>query len=147
MAWVVGVGIALFIFFAFPKQSLALLALLAVIVGGFIAYYNAQSAALESQRQSIVAIASIDARQCTDPKYPIYVTIHNGNGRTLNSVSFDLKAYIPGHSQASAYSSQLSDQIITAGGTALFCWSAPYNAITPSSFRWEASVSYAVWAN
>lgn len=155
MAWIMGIGIGLFLLFSFPRQMGLLLL---VVVGAGVALYLFVS---ESERRgaasrarelgTVDATARGDAAVCADPNYPVVVSFVNRSpDRTLNAISFDLKAYKPGYSDAvlSSYSLR-SDRILRPGEGYLACWSKPYGTIpagySPQTLSWVIEKNYLNW--
>ena len=101
MAWIIGIGIVLFLFFSFPRQMFALLGIL-VVGGGAVLFLihdsdRRQAEAREKELAQVVLRASGNRTACTDPRYPVMVEVTNRSpDRTLSSVSFSLSAYRPG---------------------------------------------------
>lgn len=156
MAWVVGIGIGLALFFAFPKQMGVLILLLvigAAGLGGYVYYQDQKQAADYRHRtESITLKATYDPGGCST-EFPILVEIHNSYTDTLQELTFELDGYLEGHSspiyQGSAYK---SDRILAPGQTYSACWSRPslyYGATEtpPGGLIWRASYSYGTFGN
>ncbi|MBB3019458.1 hypothetical protein FHR70_002523 [Microvirga lupini] len=156
MAWIVGTGVALFLFFSFPRQMFALLGIL-VVGGGALFFFMDQAGrrraeARERELAQVVLRASGNRTACADPRYPVMVEVTNRSpDRTLSSVSFSLSAYKPGYSSSvmNAYS-LTSDRILGPGETHVGCWSiseyqGPPEGYTYESLKWEVSKNYVNW--
>lgn len=122
MVWVVGIGIFLFLLFAFPKQVGGLILLLAAIGGATWAYQSAKSDAEAKERSKIVMSARTDIG-CEDPQFPIGVSISNGTKKQINSVDFTLLAKRPGYSSEVYSHFNTSDRILKPGDVYFACWS------------------------
>jgi hypothetical protein len=122
MAWVVGIGIFLFLLCAFPKQigSIALLIVACCIIAWL--YSDAQSKAAVKLRAKITISVSIGSG-CNDPQYPISVSISNGTNKRINSVYFKLSARRPGFSSEIYSYTETSDRILNPGDRYIACWS------------------------
>lgn len=156
MAWIIGIGIALFLFFSFPRQMLALVGIL-ILGGGTIWFFVDQSnrrkaEAREKELAQIVMRASGSKTVCTDPRYPVMVEVTNRSpNRTLLSVNFSLSAYKPGYSSSvmNAYS-LTNDRILGPGETHIGCWSIseyqrPPEGYNHETLQWEVSKNYVNW--
>jgi hypothetical protein len=156
MAWIVGIGIALFLFFSFPRQMFALLGIL-VVGGGAVLFLISESdrrraEARENELAQVVLRASGNKTACTDPRYPVMVEVTNKSpDRTLSSVSFSLSAYKPGYSSSvmNAYSLS-SDRILGPGETHVGCWSVSEYQRPPEGYdygilQWEVRKNYVNW--
>lgn len=156
MAWVVGIGIALFLLFTFPKQMGAVILLLVVAgagVGGWLYIQDQQLAEERRQREeSITLSAAYDIAGCS-AEFPILISIRNGYTQTIESLTFELGGYREGYSSP-VYegSSYKSDRIIAPGETYTACWTQPsldYGAqeTPPAGLTWRASYSYATFGS
>lgn len=121
MAWVVGIGIFLFLLFAFPKQIVGVIVFIALAGLALWAYIEAQSNAAAKERARIVT--SVNASNgCSDPEYPIGVTFSNGTDKRITEIGFTLAATRRGYS-SSVYSRYLTnDRIMNAGQVYFGCW-------------------------
>lgn len=147
MEWIVGIGIAVFLLFRFPKQALSLVAVLVIGAGAVGAYFWLSNLAEARRISKVITEARTDGAICTDAKYPVFVAFENKSGRTLRKVYFNLNGYMPGHSDAKVSNSYLSsDRILADGEIYGACWSftQPYqSAVVPQALRWEATISSA----
>lgn len=122
MAWVVGIGIFLFLLCAFPKQIGAIVLIIAVC-GLFAWLYNdGQMKAAARERAKITMSARADLG-CNDPEYPIGVSISNGTTKRINSIYFMLAARRPGFSSDIYSYYHTSDRILDPGDVYFACWS------------------------
>lgn len=156
MAWVIGIGIGLFLLVAFPKQMGAVILFL-VLAGaglfGFITLQEQQRAEEYRKREESISLsATYDAAGCS-AEYPILITIRNNYTQTIESLTFELGAYREGYSspvyQGLSYK---SDRIMAPGDTYTACWTQPglyYGAqeTPPEGLTWRASYSYANFAD
>jgi hypothetical protein len=151
MEWVVGIGIALFLFVRFPRQMLIVSAAVfligGVIFGGITYYENRRVEEAQRLRDSVVITASFDAGRCT-PEFPILTRIFNRNTETLLEVSFGLAGFRDGYSQPVYQGFSFnSDRITKPDEYHEYCWSVPgvygiSNPPPPESMIWRATVSY-----
>ncbi len=129
MAWVFGIGIGLFLLFAFPKQMGVLILLLVVGAAGLFGFdYLQQQKRAEEYRkreESITLSAAYDMGRCS-AEFPIFVEIRNGYTETIESLTFELGGYREGHS-STIYKglSYTSDRILAPGETYTACWTQP----------------------
>lgn len=156
MAWIVGIGIALFLLFVFPKQMGIVIL---VVIGGAAAlfgylYLEDQRRAEEyrERKESITLEASYDLTKCST-EFPLLVEIRNGYTDTLQSLTFEINGYREGYSSPvyRGYSYK-SDRIIAPGETYVACWTQPgldygARATPPQSLNWRATYSYASFGN
>jgi hypothetical protein len=151
MEWVVGIGIALFLFISFPRPMIIITGLVILIGGaGFGWMVMEDNRRIEEARQlreSVVLSASFDPVRCS-PEFPIIVRFENKNPETLLAVSFDLAGFPEGYSEPVYRSfSAKSDRIIPPYESYEACWSVPgvygiSNPPPPESMTWRATVSY-----
>jgi hypothetical protein len=154
MVWVVGIGIALFLLFTFPKQMGVVILLLVVgaclLFGGLYIAEQQRDAEYRKREESITLSASFDVVRCST-EFPIFISIRNGYTETIQALTFDLEGYREGFSspiyRGVAYK---SDRIIAPGETHTACWTQPpldYGAqeIPPAGLIWRASYSYATF--
>jgi uncharacterized membrane protein len=123
MAWVIGIGIFLFLLFAFPKQ---IGFIILCIVGVCIFYYV--KAEHDSKRKSelismIKHRAAADSKLCSDPNYPISVGFLNDTNKTINRISFILSSKREGFSSNISTSYLDSDKILKPNEGYVNCWS------------------------
>jgi hypothetical protein len=137
MAWVIGIGVFLLLLFAFPRAMLSLVAILVIIIGSWFAWTYAQ----DQRRQADVALTKVlavyDQGRCP-ADFPLLVKITNESGKTLERVSFSLKAFREGYSSPlyeSGFRNYVTDRIIPPQSEWQTCWSVPqpsYSASTES---------------
>lgn len=154
MVWIVGIGLGLFLLFAFPKQMGAVILLLVLGAAGlFFAIQNAEQRRADEQRKKVEAIgltATFDSTRCS-AEFPILIGIRNGYTQTIQSLNFELAGYREGFSSPVYLGRSLrSDRIIRPGETYEACWSVPsldYGATAgpPQAMNWRASYSYAAF--
>lgn len=144
MAWVIGIGIGLFLLFAFPRQFGALLGIVALGIGALLLYFWSQSEQAKRDEANLVTSAHFDPLTCPDPAFPISVAFTNRTGKTVEYISFLLEAYRPGYSSAAYSNYQSWDRIMTPGQTYSACWSlASYKSesVDKLAVTWRATVS------
>lgn len=154
MAWVVGIGIGLFLLVAFPKQMGAVILFLVLAGAGLFGFITLQEQQRAEERrkkeESIGLSASFDMVRCS-AEFPILIGIRNGYTETIQSLNFELGGYREGFSSPVYIGrSQRSDRIIAPGETYEGCWSVPsldYGAQAgpPQAMNWRASYSYATF--
>jgi hypothetical protein len=144
MVWVIGIGLALFLVFALPRQMSALIGTLVVGVGGFFAWLEYTDYRQTRDRESVVLSATFEPGGCA-PDYPIRVKISNTNAKTLLAVSFSLAGFLQDES-APVYQglAMASNRIIPPGQSHEACWSVPRlnEATTLEGLSWKATVSH-----
>lgn len=145
VAWIFGIGIGLFLLFAFPRQFGALLGVCALIAGGIFLYFWSDTKSAERQRKQIDISASFNVARCNQD-YPILVIITNRSRKQVDRVTFSLYGYRPGHSEpVSRNYSLYSDRILAPGMAYSACWQygrATRSAnVIYSTLRWEAKVT------
>lgn len=147
MAWVIGIGVVLFLLFAFPKQMGAVLLLLLAVGGGVLGWiFYSDSQRLEEYKrikESVSMSATFDAVRCST-EFPIIIKINNRHTETLISVSFGISGFREGYSAPVYKASYLtSDRIISPGQSYETCWAVPslvYGAAAaqPETLNWKA---------
>ena len=144
MVWVIGIGLALFLVFALPRQMLAATGMLVMAVGGLFAWLEYTDYRQTRDRDSVVLVATFEPESCA-PDYPIRVKISNTDARTLLAVSFSLAGSVKDQN-APAYEgrSLASDRVIPPGKSHEACWSVPRlnEATTLEGLSWKATVSH-----
>ena len=144
MVWVMGIGGAVFLVLALPRQMLALVGTLVVGVGGLFAWSNNTDYRQTRDRETVVLSATFEPGSCA-PDYPIRVKISNTDARTLLAVSFSLAGSVKDQN-APAYEgrSLASDRVIPPGKSHEACWSVPRlnEATTLEGLSWKATVSH-----
>lgn len=151
MAWIVGIGVFLFLLFAFPRQMGALLLGAIILIGAVIWYAVREDEKRDQERNRVQLVARYDEASC-GKDHPIAVTYHNGSGRTLVGVWFNLRGKEPGRSSPVYDASLNSDRIVGAGESLTDCWSIPpadfgisesrLAALPPESALWQADINY-----
>ncbi|MBX5236320.1 hypothetical protein HJC02_29280 [Rhizobium sp. NLR4a] len=142
MAWVIGIGIFLFLLFAFPRQMLGLIAILAAVIFGFWAYSSLNESARKASLESLFVTVSAT---CTQSDYPLYVTLTNGTGKTVTSTSFTVNGYKAGFSSSVASDWFTTDKIMKPGERYAACWrlSGYGKEIDYKGLQWKAEVTSA----
>jgi len=144
MAWVVGIGVALFLLFAFPRQ-VGLLILLVVAAGVVLwAVLAVQANNQAQQRASLVAAIGAGTPTCNDSTHPLMVSFDNETGKVVTLVRFRVAGHYPGHS-TDVVSDYLSwDQIMQPRSLNTACW-AIYDlttkALPATAFEWTVEVT------
>lgn len=149
MAWLVGIGIFVLLLIRFPRQVGAVIGIALLGIAGLALYSWVTGSQADRQKALIVVSASVTPTICSDPKYPISVQVQNHSNRVLNSVSFLLQGFVPGHSNATATDYLTSDLIVPIGLQVWQCWNKPWaypDYGDPKTLQWHASVSSVDWA-
>lgn len=134
MVWIVGIGIGLFLLFAFPRQMLLLIAGLTVLGLGTWAYLYYQEQSRKSLEEKVHVLVVYDADRCNE-EFPLLVTIRNTSKETVESTSFDLSGFRSGHSAPvyqRGYLDYKTDKIIPPGKGYSGCWRVPDPAYSVS---------------
>lgn len=153
IAWVLGIGIAVYLLFSFPKKMLILLGVLAVVAAGIGVWIYIEDNRSRWQREAISLSVTYDLEQCSSD-YPMRLQFHNGGRRTLLETRFMLRGFREGRSnplyEQATYS---TDHIIEPGETIILCWTLPVagwdisedtlQAHPPQTLEWRASVNSA----
>lgn len=150
MAWVIGIGIFLFLLFAFPRAMLGLIALCGLGIGGFLLWTKLDSDKRARETAAISITVTYDLERCS-PEYPLFVGIVNASDNTLEAVSFGIEGHRTGYSEPlydSGYLGYSSDRIIASGDGWANCWTLPRQAYgaaeqsialnPPSTLVWTA---------
>lgn len=150
MAWVVGIGVFLFLLFAFPRAMGGLIVLCGLVIGGFLLWEKLERDNRARESAAISIIVSYDLERCSSD-FPLFVGVVNGSDRTLEAVSFGIEGHRTGFSRAvydSGYLGYSSDRIVSSGDGWGNCWSLPRQAYDvseqtlslnpPSTLTWSA---------
>ncbi|WP_025898026.1 hypothetical protein [Sneathiella glossodoripedis] len=123
------------------KIALVCFLLVAVVVVALFAFRYVTEEYPESQ---VDVLVSIDNEACKDKRWPIRVFVGNGSYRTLESITFYLKATKPRHSKNLTNShSYESDRILPPKEGYASCWAAPLDSgIDPFKLKWEINRYY-----
>lgn len=144
MAWVVGIGVALFLLFAFPKQIGILIGVAALLIVGAIGIYWINATQKERELSHVKLSAFYQPGQCSQ-EYPILINFENGTDKIIEKISFDLNGFRPGFSEAVSTDYYLSsDRIINPGANYRSCWKYHKGygrEFDPSKLQWEAVAS------
>jgi hypothetical protein len=144
MVWVIGIGLALFLVFALPRQMLVVIGILMVGAGGFFAWLEYIDYRQTRDRDSVVLLATFEPGGCA-PDYPIRVKISNTNAKTLLAVSFSLAGFLQDESEPVYQGRAMaSNRVIPPGQSHEQCWSVPRlnDATAPALLSWKATVSH-----
>lgn len=147
MAWVFGLGVALFLLLAFPKQVGVLVAIVLLVAGLAVGYSWLEAKEKQRRLDKLTVVARYAPDACpTD--FPILISFHNGGNDIVELISFNLVGYRPGYSNAlsSAYSRN-SDKILAPNEGHRSCWSF-YRPTYGDSFdaatlQWTVELNYA----
>ena len=137
MAWVIGIGIFLFLLFAFPRAVVGLIALCGVGIGGFFLWNKIETDERNRLRASVTVTVTHDLERCS-LEYPLLVRIHNGSENAVEKVSFGIEGNRAGYSDPlydSGYLGYSSDKIIAGGEGWTSCWTLPRQAYGTSEQR------------
>jgi hypothetical protein len=151
MAWAIAaVATLAVVFLVLNRRAAAAVLGLALVLGGVLWLVTEQDLLRRSEeRQAVTARAAIDASACADPGQPILVEFHNGTGRVVERVSFELTARLKGHSSISYRAFLRSDRIIEPGEAAIVCYGIlPHGFAAPrpvnpdlTTYDWEAGIT------
>ncbi len=137
MAWVIGIGIFLFLLFAFPRAMVGLIVLCGVAIGGFLLWTKIENDERARKRATVSVTVAYDLERCS-PEFPLFVQILNRSDDTLEKVSFAIEGHRAGYSEPiydSGYLGYSSDRIITGGDGWANCWTLPRKAYGASEQR------------
>jgi hypothetical protein len=130
MAWVIGIGIFLFLLFAFPRAMVGLLVLCGLAIGGWLLWTKLDTDKRARERATVSVTVAYDLERCS-PEYPLFVGILNDSDNTIEAVSFGIEGHRAGYSEPlydSGYLGYSSDRIIVRGDSWASCWSLPRQA-------------------
>ena len=152
MIWIIGLGIAGFLFFAFPKQALVTVGVIGSICVLLVGYFYLSDEAKRQKASAVTVEAKFDPALCVDSKYPIFITTYNGSSDTVKSVSFTLSANRPGYSNDVYSTYHNSDKIVLPRTTFSTCWSLndygwryDTNVKSPAGLVWRAERPSVEW--
>lgn len=115
------------------------LAGIAFLIGAAVWAYNWYT--FERHVQNIAVIISTDKKDCPDDAFPIYVMFGNKSSKTLESVSFTLRARVKGRSTNLALHDSYTDDHISEPNMGYAnCWPVPKlsEPVTdPRSLEWD----------
>lgn len=137
LAWVVGIGGALYLLFRFPRPSLIFIGVVMAIgaaVGGF---FYAQDQLAKQKASKVEGTVAYDLERCS-PEFPLFIGIVNSSDDTVEKVSFGIEGHREGYSDAlydSGYLGYSSDRIIAGGEGWANCWTLPRQAYGVSEQR------------
>lgn len=123
MLWLVGIAIALVLFFVFPRQMGAILLFLVVGVVLIFLYLQNQSNERADRIAQVQINASFDRDRCSNPEFPVLVSVFNGADKTITRTTFYLQAFQPGYSNSRYSRYTTTDRIIGPRETFSTCWS------------------------
>lgn len=149
MAWVVGIGVFLFLLFAFPKQVGSIILLIILAVGAFWLYLSQEQEANARRKAKILTVAGADS-VCNDPEFPLKIQFTNTSDEKLLRVSYSLEGFQPGYSDV-VVSDYLrsSDRIMQPGDVYSACWRYPEaygKQVDYTGLKWVARVTSATFA-
>ncbi len=157
MVWIAAiVGVLLLI--VFPKQVGALIGILALGFGALLFMENYNSEQRRKERDAVKVEIAYDEQRCSE-EFPLYVTVSNLSGRTVDKVTWNVAAKRPSFSDNLAvYSYQTiseydspfsSDKILQTNETYVLCFRAldVKKGYDPESLDWVATRKYVTFAS
>jgi hypothetical protein len=157
MAWVIGIGITLFLLFKFPKPMLGIVGVFIIIAVGTAGYLWLNEKQESALRNAITIDVVHDPSRCS-PEYPLFITISNRSARTLKRLNFYVTGFREGYSDPvfETASTWDTDKIISPNQTFQQCWSSPPKSYgvsdiiaqsnPPEKLQWVGKVAYLSWA-
>lgn len=150
MIWIIGIGIFLFLLFAFPRQTGVTIGSLVAIVAVIVAYFYIQDQAEKSRVARVAVQATYGGALCTDPNFPLLLVIHNGSDRTFAKLSIDVFANREGYSDSLVFENIYSDKIMQPNENYSACWSVGDYQMKTLKFpaptlNWKAVISFVTW--
>lgn len=153
IAWVLGIGIAVYLLFRFPKKMLILLGVLAVVAAGLGAWLYIADNQSRWQREAVSLSITYNLEECS-PDMPLRITVHNGARRDVVQSRMVIRGFRDGYStplyERADYS---SDRIFEVGQTLSGCFVLPYAnpsiasdilaAHPPETLEWRVSLTSA----
>jgi len=127
IAWVLGVGIAVYLLFRFPKKMLILLGVLAVVAAGVGAWLYVVDNRPRWEREAISLTVTYDPETCS-ADWPLRIEYQNNARRTLIDSAFAVEGFRDAYSNPlyqSPPSYYSTDRIIEPGEPYLWCYSIP----------------------
>lgn len=137
LAWVVGIGGALYLLFRFPRPSLIFIGVMVAIgaaVGGF---FYAQDQLVKRKAAKVTGQIFYDLEKCS-AEYPLWIGILNESDDTVEKFAFSIEGHLEGYSDPlydSGYSGYSSDRIVPSGEGITACWTLPRQAYGASEQR------------
>jgi len=126
MAWVIGIGIFLFLLFVFPRAMVGLIILCGVVIGGWLLWDKIKSEERARKRSAVSITVTHDLEMCS-PEHPLLVRILNGADDTVEKVKFGIEGRRAGYSDPlyDSFRGYSSDRIIASGAEWASCWALP----------------------
>ena len=129
--------------------SVLALIVLAAAIAAIIWFYNWYT--YGRHVQNIAVIISTEKKDCADEAYPIYVFFGNRSSKTLERVTFTLRARIKGRStNVAAYNSSYDDHISEPGFGYANCFAVPKlnePVADPRSLEWDIEYKTVTFRN
>jgi hypothetical protein len=137
LAWVVGIGGALYLLFRFPRPSLIFIGVVVAIGAAMVGFPYAQDQLSKRKAAKVMGKVFYDLEKCS-VEYPLWIEIINKSDDTVEKFSFTIEGHIEGYSNPlydSGYSGYSDDRIIPSGFSAANCWHPPRQAYGASEQR------------
>lgn len=149
MAWVIGIGIYVFLLIIRPKITLIISGALIAIAGIWAALDQLDSYLTAKKRESVIVDVTYAPNKCT-AEHPLLINVKNNSGSRVNSISFYVEGRRKGHSYTiytSGYPGYKSDVIMETGWATSTCWSAPdLKWGTPENYKELYPLKETVWS-
>lgn len=144
IAWVLGIGVGLYLLFRFTKPMLIVVGILVGLAALVVSGFWASGELAKVERSRIAIVVRYDTTGGCEPTHPLLISFKNNSNKTLNYVSFSVHGKRPGYSR-DAYSDYLlsSDKILPPGSVHFGCWGirSYQEPDEPLGLEWAAEVS------
>ena len=130
LAWVIGIGGALYLLFRFPRASLIFIGVLTAIGLGVAGFAYVKNQLAERKAAMVEGTITYDTERCSSD-YPLFIGMVNGSDDTVERVSFGVEGRREGFSDPlfnSGYRSYSTDRILASGEGWGNCWTLPAQA-------------------
>jgi hypothetical protein len=137
LAWVVGIGGALYLLFRFPRPSLIFIGVVVAIGAAMVGFPYAQDQLSKRKAAKVVGKVFYDLEKCS-VEYPLWIEILNKSDDTVEKFSFTIEGHLERYSDPlydSGYPGYSSDRIIFSDEGVVVCWTLPRQAYGASEQR------------
>ena len=156
IAWIVGIGIFLWLLFSFPKRMGTVMTggilAVATVAGILIAYFTYSDSKKDQRIAAIEARVEFSSEKC-GKENPLRVGFSNGSNVTIREITFRVKGFRKNYSKPlydSGYLGFSTDRIVAAGEDFSECWRVPnkepgitekvFSENPPAQLQWTINV-------
>ncbi|TAN07080.1 MAG: hypothetical protein EPN45_08785 [Rhizobiaceae bacterium] len=147
LVWVIGIGFALLLFAASPRHAIAAALVVTLSLSAVYLYFRYLSQVEAENRRNLITDITYDPGKCPDDA-PLYFLFKNLSNRSVESISFQIKAYQNHSNELKSGGVHTLSKLIAPSQIYTSCLPLPSDISTTAeldTLRWTTSIFLVIW--